>query len=548
MIVALFNKKTQEFYGIRLIEEEGGSLSLKAPIARHKAQKRAAAASLLEFRLHRNGDYGDADTMTHTGFVKTRTESDDNEYHFLPLSAALRVSQKDDVDTGRVQEGSIHPAVVFDYDVAGDGGSPLLTLSLNPRGVRETLKVKPDRKFEPLDDPKHMMQELKVGDGPFSAKVVRLQRGKALVDFKVGRKVSSSGIVKVLGSLYFRDSIEVPDEKSHTVDEWQSVSDDGTDALIEAALGQWDDDYDDMDDTGEGLIEDLLSLTDESSFEEGTFEEDEEEEDISDLFNLNEDGSLSYTDPETGETAVLDVDGEDSEELMSEEEEHIPDLFNLNDDGSLLYTDPETGETAILDVDDEDFELMMMVKSQIDSHSSPVKSAKSNQNDKNDKQKDSPSPLHASHQTSRSSKPAKIVSKKLRVGDDVDVYIRSISKQSCQFSVTTDPMVQGRKAKDIKKETDAHKKLKRLQKSLGGSLKKIWDLEGKECDGTVKAMSKTGDWLYVQPNLKGLPVGIASLNNEFKGISAGDSVRVRIAGVDEERGQLALQVLNKLAP
>jgi ribosomal protein S1 len=148
---------------------------------------------------------------------------------------------------------------------------------------------------------------------------------------------------------------------------------------------------------------------------------------------------------------------------------------------------------------------------------------------------------------SLSAKP-KLVSKRLRVGDAVDIYILSVSKQSGQFTVTTNPSVQGRKAKDLKKENDAEKKLKRLRKSVGGSLQKIWDMEGKECEGTVKATSQSGDWLYVQPHLNGLPVGVATLNEGLGDFAAGDSVRIRIAGVDEERGQLALQVIGKLAP
>jgi hypothetical protein len=200
MLLALFSQKVQDSYGIKLVEQvhDGETiLSLKAPISRHKAHKRVAKAPLLQFRLHYDGDHGDADTLTHTGFVKSRDdESLDQLYRFLPLSAALRVT-KDDVDTARVAQGSIHPAVVFDYDVAGDGGSPLLTLSLNPGGARESLKVKPDRRYQPIDSPQHMLNELTVGDGPFKAKVVKLLPGRALVDCEVGRKVSTEGMVKV---------------------------------------------------------------------------------------------------------------------------------------------------------------------------------------------------------------------------------------------------------------------------------------------------------------------------------------------------------------
>merc|ERR1711937_1124366 len=138
-------------------------------------------------------------------------------------------------------------------------------------------------------------------------------------------------------------------------------------------------------------------------------------------------------------------------------------------------------------------------------------------------------------------------SKRLEVGEYIEVYISNVSKQSNQFQVTTNPLVKGQKAKDIKKEADTNKKLDRLKKSFGGNLNRIHSLKGTECDGIVKAASKTGDWVYVQPGLDDLPVGIGALENkDLSGLSAGDNVRVRISGIDEERGQLAMEVLSRL--
>ena len=91
------------------------------------------------------------------------------------------------------------------------------------------------------------------------------------------------------------------------------------------------------------------------------------------------------------------------------------------------------------------------------------------------------------------------------------------------------------------------KKLDRLKKSFGGNFNRINALKGTECEGIVKAASKTGDWVYVQPGLEDLPVGIGALGTEeLSGLSAGDNVRVRISGIDEERGQLSLEVLGKI--
>ena len=70
-------------------------------------------------------------------------------------------------------------------------------------------------------------------------------------------------------------------------------------------------------------------------------------------------------------------------------------------------------------------------------------------------------------------------------------------------------------------------------------------LVGDEGEGIVKAISKTGDWLYVEPQFRGLPVGVAQLASgmTLKSLSEGDSVRIRVDGIDEARGQLALTVL-----
>merc|ERR1712176_445108 len=123
-------------------------------------------------------------------------------------------------------------------------------------------------------------------------------------------------------------------------------------------------------------------------------------------------------------------------------------------------------------------------------------------------------------------------SKRLKVGEYIDVYISNVSKQSNQFRVTTNPLIKGQKAKEIKKEEGTKKKLDRLKKSFGGNLSRIYALKGTECEGIVKARSKTGDWVYVQPGLKDLPVGIGVLGNEnLCDLSTGDNVRVRISGI-----------------
>jgi hypothetical protein len=636
MLNALFNKRVQDSYGVHLevreteqIEGASGTMHyLKAPLSRRKGHLRTANTPLLQFRLPIEGDHefvasrdegviGDtqgSDKLTHTGRVRVLNESsEEREYKQYPLSAALRVSQKDDVDTGRVSDGSIHSAVIFDYDKIGDGGSPLLTLSLNPGRVRETLKIKSDRKYEIYEKPTRLLKDLSVGDGPFKAKVVKLLGGKALVDLGVGRHVAIVGTtVKVLGALTYMDSVELASDRaameaaqasaSGPWVEFDDEDDEDIDDLIEASIDELDmldnDDEDEDDEDDEQVADALLALRKDSSFDEGTFEEGEVEEDLSHLYKVDENGQLVYSDPDTGSVSIVDeadmdfdddndedfvivpdgssvdIDDEDDagevvnddgsydddgdegvgpQENFDDENDDISDeviasLFSTNNDGSLSYHDPETGETLTVNSNDELFDDMMLMKSLIeDDLPSGVKSEPTSDRG----QSPSAATMTSSVPETQvpSSRKPRLVSKRLHVGDEIDVYVTGVSKQSNRLTVTTNPLAQGRKAKDLRNEKFAQKKRDRLKKQLGGSLHEIYKMNGRECNGTVKATSKAGDWLYVQPDLDGLPVGVAtSEDGQCEGISVGEKVRVRIAGVDEKRGQLAMRIIGKLAP
>lgn len=611
MVRELFNKKIQESYGVFFEEKEetneyrneDGSLGtstvnmlyLMAPINRRKAQQRSANAAMLQFRPPRDGDYDgigaagtaigasvdqdvhvdDIGTLTHTGWIRAlkeelKVEEGDSklkrEYSNFPLSACLRVSQKDDVDTGRVQEGKILPAVVFDYDKIGDGGSPLLTLSLNAAsGGRQRLKIKPDRKYKVLKrKPKHIFNDLAVGDGPYRAKVIKLigNRQKALVDLGVGRELSSAGgsTVQVLGTLRYKDSVEIVDDNdskpAYPFVEFDDEDDDMED-IIMSSIDELDMLDDDDDDDGD-IADELLSLR-KGSFEPGTFEEGEVEEDVSDLYEVDANGQLVFKDPETGEiTMVEDTEEEDEnddEELEVEDtnasvddddisDEDMTNLFSENEDGSIAYNDPETGETMVVSAGDEEFEDMMLMKSLIDDDLG-VKSFEGSGETPSEPEQEDEEDAHQDAEVSNV-KP-KLRSKRLKVGEYIEVYVSNVSKQSNQFRVTTNPLVKGQKAKDIKKEAGTKKKLDRLKKSFGGNLNRIYALKGTECEGIVKAASKTGDWVYVQPGLEDLPVGIGALkNDDLSNLEAGDNVRVRISGIDEERGQLSMEVIGRV--
>ncbi|CAB9505229.1 expressed unknown protein (Partial), partial [Seminavis robusta] len=192
LIQGLFSSKaTQDTYGVRLVADpEGVQYYLKTPRSKFKAKQKAAQAKLLQVVIQ------DDSIMKHTGYIRYRDEeSSEGGDVFPPLSAALRVSPREDIETGKVQQGSIQSAVLFDFDPQGDGGMPLLTLSLNPTAGRQpklTTKRQHHPKYAPLKSPRQMLDQLQVGEGPFDAKVVKLARDHALVDFGIGRKFSSA--------------------------------------------------------------------------------------------------------------------------------------------------------------------------------------------------------------------------------------------------------------------------------------------------------------------------------------------------------------------
>jgi hypothetical protein len=594
MLSTVFNKKIQESYGIILeerTEKDGSSmLYLTAPISRTRAQKRVANAPMMQFRLHQDGDYGDSDTLTHTGFVRALKEYKDDEerdYEYLPLSAAIRVSQKEDIDSGRVVEGSVFAAVIFDYDRIGDGGSPLLTLTLDPGNVREQLKFKDDRWKNVIQKPKVLLGDLTVGDGPFKAKVIKMEKGRAVVDFGVGRPVRGIGDVKVLGSLQFKDAVELafdPKKEKRSVktnsrprveyddeDEDQYLKAGSIDELYTFDDDDGEDGFDDEEDGKENEIDTFDDLTDEllALRKDAYVEDGEVEEDISHLFETNENGELMYKDPDSGELTMLEEGDEifeaddDEEDIESGKQvddgevdldgayedisdEDLSSLVTLNEDGSLTFTDPETGEAMVVEEDDEEYQDMMTMKSLVDKYLLPTTAASNETKKRENQMPDQSNEIQPSDQKSK--RRPRLKKKFITVGDYVNVYVLDVSKQSKQLRVTTNPLIQGQGPKEIKKEGAANKKLSRLSKQVG-SLNNILTLKGKRVHGVVKASSKTGDWVYVQPlyEKRDLPVGIGALVGEgLDDLAAGDYVECVLDGVDEERGQLSLQVLHKL--
>lgn len=560
------NKAVQDSLGVKLIKTSNddedvseGSLWLETPLSRARAQRRASEAAILQF-------FGEAvptdpdsvDILQHTGVVRNKrslvsaldaTEEasetamkttggarKQNLYQLAPLSAALRVNQ-DIVDQGVITDGSLHTAVVFDYDVRGDAGvAPLLTLSLNPQRnqVRDRLMNRqsgtPLSRMEP-EAVVHEFRDLHVGNGPISGKVIKLIKGGALVDCGVGRTISEKRTVPVYGVLRFKDAVNdvkdfsviVPndqttkndiydndedDDWSHvfTIDELDSLDldeddedeQDGNDIVSNDDKGDSEDDSEDNDVLdGEVLAE--FNLDNDDEFEEG--------EDITHLFEIHDDGRLAYTDPETGETSII------SDVL-------IQDDHDDDDENDELDEDDDEMESDVEEPVDNDFEDRPILLGRFATAGSESAGA-------------APANLYKT-QT-------------LRAGDVVDVFVKSISKQSSQILLTMDSTIKGMKAKDVKKESEVKKKLLRLAKQLGG-FRSIKALNGIQCDGVIKATSNTGDWYYVQPELENIPMGVAAASDLMKDLelTEGDCVRIQFTGIDENRGQLGMQILSKL--
>jgi predicted RNA-binding protein with TRAM domain len=226
---------------------------------------------------------------------------------------------------------------------------------------------------------------------------------------------------------------------------------------------------------------------------------------------------------------LFDSDDDDEEEDDDEEaEEYVEDISHLVtlQDGKYTFLDPESGEVIDLG-DDSDDEIVV-----------------------DDEEDDFFAGLTPSQRLERlgeimddSDGESQQSTTTIEIGDSIDVYIQAVSKQSGRFMVTTRST--GPSMKVLKQETKSNKNLERLLIHFDGDINKILSLVGDEGEGIVKAISKTGDWLYVQPQFRGLPVGVAQLASgiTLESLSEGDSVRIRVDRVDEARGQLALTVV-----
>lgn len=490
MIRALFDKNALKDSGVE--------------VSRVGAKRELALCSSLSLRLARESAYmaefvqfmpsdEDKDRMLHTG--TTFRISKDDKYQTLstpdvvqPLSAAVRISQAD-AEKGRFQAGMECNAFFTAYDGMGDNGSPLATCAIDPpRGqirdqmkrrayVKRQIDAKTDRKRDMMVDknkPTRDLNELRAGDGPYTATVVKVssRANAAFVDLGVSRqkgKKAGGGTTKVLAMLRFDDIVD-----GMPLDEIDEEA-----ALIEASL------LEGSDDDGIFTVEDL-------------FEDEGEDtiEDVSDTYSMDEHGNVIMIDPDTGEKTILGSADEDEEENEDADDEESDDMF--------AGMGPEERLKAIGDMLEKEEKAPKEIKN--------VKTAKDI---------------------------------KLRHGDKVDVFVRAVFPQSGRFMVTQNSSIKDNKLKDLKREKQAEKRLSKLAKKMGGEdgLNKIVSSVGVEMEGMVKAKSKTGDWYYVQPADESFPVGLAKCEIAAV-LDAGQSVKIRVDGIDEARGQLALTILS----
>jgi hypothetical protein len=381
------------------------------------------------------------------------------------------------------------------YDGKGDNGSPLVTCAIDPpRGqIRDQMKRRAyvkrqaDAKTSEMGTAKPGLDlnEINIGDGPIAATVVRVSSnvGAAFVDLGVTR---NRGKKSGGGTVKVLGMLRFDDIAENMAD------DDGSDeeaALIEASILEGSD-IEEEDDDDIMTVEDLF-------MDEG---DTEEVEDVSDLYSMDEDGNVLTIDPSTGEKTVI---------------------------GSV---DTADGDTDDDDDDDENMFTGMTPEERLGAIGNLLEKEEAPQNRSEDLKKNDGK-----------------ADTELKVGDKVNVYVRSVFLQSGRFMVTLDASIKGRKMKDLKREKQADKRLSKLAKKMGGEegMVNILSSIGLELEGVVKAKSKTGDWYYVQPEVDGFPVGIAKTEADIS-LEPGQRAKVRVDGIDESRGQLALTVLESL--
>jgi hypothetical protein len=486
-----------------------------------------------------------------------------------PVSAALRVVNNNNNHQHNINDdtnnengnddllpaaGTEVYAVVWDFEPEGDAGFPLLTLSLNPPSEIVSSSNRNPSSSSSKNAIGVAEKALNIGH-PLRGVVTRGARKGVVVECLLGG-FGQKKQTTIRGVLLYRDARFPTGEEAHSEHGDDDDNDDDNKKARynfkqqrnrnrKSKSGDDDDDDDEEQDLDnynekESTIEDLFNMDDDDDDDED-YDDDDDDGELTDIFRLRE----------------------------NESEEDLTNLFTQNEDGSVSFSNPETGMMETIPAlpvyeKDEDVDLPSNDYQKIDDANFNYSIKKKTVADGgNDEESSSSSSLQG-----KKVPPAMPKYHYLRVdvGDQVDVFVKSHSPRDRRLSLTMDPSIKSLPKKQRRQLDTANKRTERLIQRLGG-IRAIRSLRGQECDGIVKATSNMGDRtrLYVQPmnhndsnnddevadddnNVKNLPVGVATCSDPdlMELLQQGDSVRVRLEGLDEQRGQLAMVVLERI--
>jgi hypothetical protein len=430
------------------------------------------------------------DRMVHTGYTTlVNTSSTWNDKVPVLLSAALKMSQVD-ADARRIQEGMILEAFVLSFDVKGDNEAPLLTcaMSLPNSLVRDQMK----RRYHI----RHILSSRQRIQDEYSSLQSQLARTTDVNNrdrdikfdlIQTGNKLTILDIGDLhVGDGPFKATVMRIFSPRKNTDRKSRDAAAFVDLGVSRKRGK-------KNGGGRarvfGLLVDDADISEQDSYDDDDEKEeevDEMEEDLSALFSVDDDGNLVSMDDSTITSAFID----DSEIGLEDDDSNgFSSLENMSSLERLEYIGKMFEQTV-------------------------------------------PSPI-------LDQRP------EFQVGDEIDVYIKAVFLQSGRFMVTQDSNIKNTKYNRIKKQKEADKRLSRLTTKV--SMSSITENIGEECIGRIKAKSKSGLGFYVEPeNAEGgkLTAGLANpVYTDWETLSQGTRVRIRLEGIDEERGQLSYSLL-----
>jgi len=430
------------------------------------------------------------DRMVHTGYTTlVNTSSTWNDKVPVLLSAALKMSQVD-ADARRIQ-GMVLEAFVLSFDVKGDNEAPLLTCAMTlPNSlvrdqmkrryhIRHILSSRQRIQDEYSSLQSQLARTTDVNNRDRDIKFDLIQTGNKQTILDIGDLHVGDGPFKAT-VMRILSPRKNTDRKSRHYTAFVDLG-------VRRKRGK-------KNGGGRarvfGLLVDDADISEQDSYDDDDDEKEEEEvdemeEDLSALFSVDDDGNLVSMDDSTITSTFID----DSEIGFEDDDSNgFSSLENMSSLERLEYIGKMFEQTV-------------------------------------------PSPIDQRPE--------------FQVGDEIDVYIKAVFLQSGRFMVTQDSNIKNTKYNRFKKQKEADKRLSRLTTKV--SMSSITENIGEECIGRIKAKSKSGLGFYVEPeNAEGgkLTAGLANpVYTDWETLSQGTRVRIRLEGIDEERGQLSYSLL-----